>query len=314
MAFRGGRKLVSGLVDRVREGAMHVMHAPKSEPPARAEVGGPLDAINDAFHQRYDGAKQQARHDAPVFVVLADELIVFHHDRRSAYSFSPRGFHVIKSVTHAPLAVFASYEQLHRQQIDQACTDQLEAQRRRFTKALASLDHDARGLAERTRQDLRLVLQSSVDFIDLPVGEGGRERLDGFARALGPVLLRLADDATGLQLDALHTHVEAALARLTQQDLAGLHVVVAGGHQARERSLAIQYFRKRMREPEGREQRVCYAEGVSDEAAALALVGTRRLDHAIGEAFFGDAQRLQRDVLGDAARARLADFELRLLR
>jgi len=47
-------------------------------------------------------------------------------------------------------------------------------------------------------------------------------------------------------------------------------------------------------------------QAVQDEDAALALVGTQRLDRALAQAFFGDARRLQRDVLGDAAHALLS--------
>ena len=37
---------------------------------------------------------------------------------------------------------------------------------------------------------------------------------------------------------------------------------------------------------------------------------TRRIDAAIAKAFFGDAKRLQQDVLGDAVRDLLAKTEL----
>ena len=53
-----------------------------------------------------------------------------------------------------------------------------------------------------------------------------------------------------------------------------------------------------------------YGEGVNDVDAAFALVGTRRLDSAVAKAFFGDAKRLQRDVLGDAVFALLKETEL----
>jgi hypothetical protein len=72
----------------------------------------------------------------------------------------------------------------------------------------------------------------------------------------------------------------------------------------------MQYFRRRLREPEGAEERVTYGEAVTDPDEALALVGRRRLDRAIALAFFGDAKRLQRDVLGDAVHEQLATLEL----
>ena len=58
------------------------------------------------------------------------------------------------------------------------------------------------------------------------------------------------------------------------------------------------------------ENRVTYGEGVEDVDEALALVGKRRLDVTIAKAFFGDARRLQRDVLGDAVDELLAETDL----
>jgi hypothetical protein len=130
--------------------------------------------------------------------------------------------------------------------------------------------------------------------------------LEAFARGLGPDLLRLTDHATRLQLASLHAQVETLLADFSSEELCELQVVVAGAHQARDRSLGMQYFRKRLNEPAREENRVAYAENAADEKAALTLVGIRKLDGAIASAFFGDPKRLQRDVLGDSVAKRLA--------
>lgn len=278
---------------------------PRTSSPARAQVSPPLDAINDQFHDSYGESRHEARCKVPVFVVLGDQLILFHRDERTVWSFAPRSFHAIKSVAHAPLAVFAGLEAQTEHELDEPARERLATQREQFVRALAHLDADAGDLSAGTRDDLRAVLQTCADFLGNTRGRVSRGELTVFARELGPLLMRLTDDATQLQLDALHEHVEAALHMLSQQDRKWLQVVVAGDHQARARSLAMQYFQLRLREPTGVEQRVTYAEGVSDEQGALALVGTRRLDHAIGRAFFSDAYRLQRDILGDAAHARL---------
>jgi hypothetical protein len=45
-------------------------------------------------------------------------------------------------------------------------------------------------------------------------------------------------------------------------------------------------------------------------AQACELVGTRRLDRMVAQAFFQDPKRLQRDVLGDAAMRQLDDAHL----
>lgn len=134
------------------------------------------------------------------------------------------------------------------------------------------------------------------------------------ARDLGTVLLRLTEFASRIQLDALHRCVEDALRDFSPTERASLQVVVAGAHQARDRSLGMQYFRTRFDEAAGLEDRVVYGEGVTDEHEARTLVGTRRLDRSVAALLFGDARRLQRDVLGDATAALLAGAALTPIR
>jgi len=56
--------------------------------------------------------------------------------------------------------------------------------------------------------------------------------------------------------------------------------------------------------------RVVYGEGIETADEALTLVGTKRLDLVIAEAFFREPRRLYRDVLGDEAQEQLRDFVL----
>jgi hypothetical protein len=70
----------------------------------------------------------------------------------------------------------------------------------------------------------------------------------------------------------------------------------------------MQYFQARL--GASAEARVAYAEGITEEVEALALVGNRRFDAVLARAFFGDPKRLQRDVLGDAVRDRLRVVKL----
>jgi hypothetical protein len=76
----------------------------------------------------------------------------------------------------------------------------------------------------------------------------------------------------------------------------------------------MQYFERLLDEPAGAEHRVTYAEGATSVNAALTLLGTRRMDRAIARAFFGDAGRLQRDILGDEAKGQLSKLDMSLRR
>jgi hypothetical protein len=284
-------------------------------------AGAPLDSVNDAFHEAYDQARADAEHEAPVFVVIEDTLVVFHRGKRRDHSITPRLFHVIKSVAHAPVALFAALQAGDAGALDGSTRARIVALREHVVAALASLADEGEPAEEtdhNTIDDLRVVLDSTLAFAERALSDASTtmpsEAVEAFARDTGPWLLRLTAHATRVQLAALDACVADALRELSEGERRQLHVVVTGDHQARVRSLGMQYFQKRFGEEEGTEARVAYAEGVTDADEALALVGRRRLDAAIARAFFGDAKRLQRDVLGDAVHDLLARTELAPIR
>ena len=279
-------------------------------PPPLARVDTPLDRVNDGFHASYDEAREQAELDAPVFVILADTLVLFRRRGRQAFSFTPRIFHVIKSAAHGPAALYAALHRIGDAPLDPETGERLATARRGLKGALASFDHEVE--EPEAIDNLRGVVRACLAFVDRTLDHGRIDAadLEAFARGVGPALLRSTEDATRIQISALDAHVRRALARMDEGERRAFHVIVTGDHQARVRSLGMQYFQKLLREAPGEEHRVAYAEGVTDEAEALALVGTQRLDRAIASAFFGDPKRLQQDVLGDAVKARLEVVEL----
>jgi hypothetical protein len=275
---------------------------------------GTFERVNDDFHRAYDAARGDAEVDAPVLVLLEDVLIVFRGSDRRDHPITPPVFHVIKSVAHAPIALYAALYRAGEHPFDRATERCLRSLEDNVVRALASLDDDVGDGA--LRVELRELLERSLAFAEhaLENGHVAGEALERFAREAGPRLARLIDHATRVQLAALHDGVEEVLASMSEAERRGLHVVVAGDHQARARSYGVQYFRKRLGETDGVEDRVVYGEGVEDADEALALVGRRRLDRAVAKAFFGDAKRLQRDVLGDAAARRLDALDLAPIR
>jgi len=262
----------------------------------------PLDAVNQAFHQNYDAARSGAEREGPVLVVIGDRLVLHRdHDRnRVARAFTPRIYDLLKSAAHGPVALYAAL-----QRGDGSRAGLLRSLETSLAASLESLDREVKDVE--VAGSMRQVLERTLQFV---AGESDAAALEAFARQVGPLLLVLTDHATRYQLAALHQVVESLLGELTAEEKRTLRVVVAGVHQARARSLAMQYFQRRLREPEGAEERLTYAEGATTEEEALALVGTQRLDRAIATAFFGEAKRLQRDVLGDATQRRLAQMDL----
>lgn len=251
----------------------------------------PLNQVNGAFHDAYGAARDDERRAVPVLVVLADTLALRFGDTRRAIDFTPELFHVIKSVVHAPVAVYAAV-------LGPAKAPGL---RHRIDAARVALDGYVADAPD-TVQRLATILDETLAFLDHP------DDPDAFARAMGPRLLESTDDATQLQLRALDEAAAALLDALTPAQRADVNVVVAGAHQARARSLGMQYFGKLL--GDDAELRLAYAESVETEEEAVQLVGTRRVDRMIGNAFFGDASRLERDVLGDSVKSRLHDYSL----
>jgi len=268
-----------------------------------------LEAVNEQFHETYDGAKTEAEYESPVFVLLADTLVVCCRGVRTELRYTPDAFVLLKSISHAPVSLYAELQRGDPANVSPATRQRLEKLRELVLQTRKRLQEDAArvGLTEDASRDVRAILHSCETMLETAAGGTTRELLEQFAHDIGPVLQRLMHEATRLQLDSLHECVERALAPMSREDRASLQVVVTGDHQARARSLAMQYFKQRLREPEDSEERVAYAEGVTDEKEAFELVGTRRLDHAVAAAFFGDRKRLQRDLLGDSAQELLRE-------
>lgn len=266
----------------------------------RIQSRHPLDAANKGFHRNYDAARAGAEREGPVPVVLEDTLVLLRDHDRVERAFTPRIYHLLKATAHVPVALYAAI--LGSQGSHPRSLVSLE---KSLSASLESIGREVQD--EEVAADMREVLERTLQFA---AGGPDAAALGAFAAQLGPLLLGLTDHATRFQLDALHAAVENVVGELTSDEKRRIRVVVAGVHQARARSLAMQYFQRRMREPEGAEDRVTYAEGATTEQEALALVGTQRLDRAIATAFFGEAKRLQRDVLGDATKRRLAEMDL----
>jgi hypothetical protein len=257
-----------------------------------------IDSLNEEFHADYDVATEGAARRAPVLVLVADALILFRGDDRSEHPFTPAEFHLIKSAAHAPVALYAIL---------------LRGDGRApLVRLRGAIDTFGEMAPSAAADDTRAVLRTTRAFLDeaLAPDEISAAKVEAFARAIGPSLLRLTEHATRMQLTALDAAVEVCLASLDEGERRGLQVVVTGEHQARARSLGMQYFQQRFGEAPGQETRVTYGEGIDDADQAVALVGKRRVDRAIAAAFFGDEKRLQRDVLADAATALLATTPL----
>jgi hypothetical protein len=256
-----------------------------------------LDAGDAVFHQAYRATRDDAQHEVPILVVLPTELALHQGGNRHRVGYCRPAFGRAKSAAHVAVALFTL-----------ACCDANAERRAAGLSGL--LAHLAAALAEEqdaapapVDEEIRALLQCCLSFARAACeGSPCERRVADFANAAGPSVLRITELATCEQVAGLHEAVEALSSRLSPAEQAELQVVVVGDHQARTRSLGMQYFKRRFGEKAETDERVTYGENISDEQEAISLVATRRLDQRIARAFFGDEARLQRDVLGDAAK------------
>ena len=269
-----------------------------------------LDSANLTFHAAYDELTKSAAEEGTVLVVLPDALFVFRKNAWTEHSLTTAGFHELKGVAHLAIALFA----IATKGEENAATPEIRRSILAVKNAANLASADLAEFPEGARPDALKALRASIDFADVLLGESApKESASHFARDIGPTLLNLTEHATRLQLAKLDEVVEKALS-VDERGAGRIHVVVAGDHQARARNLAMQYFAKRLGESPGEETRLTYAEGVETTQEALDLLGVQRIDRTIAGAFFGDAKRLQRDVLGDAAAKVLKQAEFKPIR
>jgi hypothetical protein len=274
----------------------------------RAPIAGPLHGANESFHQAYAHARDHAEDQSPVFVVMPELLVLVRGPARHEARYTSPAFHMLKAAAHAPIGLYAL---LHKPTTKVPGPRVLALRTHLQASLVTRWELYERAFADEpeARSDVRATLERSLGLIDtLAVDAPAAEKsLAAFATDVGPLLQKLIAHATRIQLTTLHACVEELSARLSPEERRTLQVVVTGDHQARARNLGMQYFQARL---EDTEARVVYAEGITDEKEALALIGSRRLDMTLARAFFGVPRRLQRDVLGDAVRDRLLAVKL----
>jgi hypothetical protein len=276
---------------------------------AAAPAPDPLAAVNTAARAEYARAKAGlvARATPVIVVYEGDKLVLIRNGTRAERRFVPPSDADLKAVDHVPLGVFAALDALGDGPVPADRVEDLARFRAAVATARTALD--ARGFPAATLERQREILDASLAALDAVIKSREVHRADTarYARRMGPLVLANVSEAARAQLDGLHAAVTAWRREMSADEWHALRVVVIGVHMAREGELATQYFLRALGEAaEGR--RVVYAEGLWEEPRALDLLGTHLLDGSVGAAFFGNDQRMHRDVLGDAGRSYLDEL------
>jgi len=248
----------------------------------------PLARLNQAARTSYAEARGRAlAHAGPVIWAGTDKMVLLRAGARDEASAIPPGYHELKSVAHVALGLHGLLADGHP---DPA---RLRELRQAIEGASPALQQFPPEQAARQRE----ILSSALALLDGPHAPAD---LASWERKVAPLLLANAYDAARAQLELVDKAVRAWRAKLTEAEWSGLHVIVVGAHMAREGELKMQYFARLLGEPaEG--GRLVFAEALWTEPQGLELLGTHLLDGAVGAAFFGDARRMHRDLLAEAA-------------
>jgi hypothetical protein len=260
-----------------------------------------LTALNDAFRAAYADARKRVMASAgPTLLVSGDTFTLMRGEWRMEVNAGTPIYDPVKTIAHVPLAIYVTLTPGDGA-LDDERLKALTDLRALIPPAEASLDSLKLSAATLARQ--KQIVSASLAFLDQAAAHRKFQRtaLLAFTRRMAPLVMENVNEATRAQLDATHVQVSALRRELNAQEWSQLHVVIIGPHMPREDLVVTQYFLRLLHEPrEG--HRVVYAESLWQESQALDLLGTHLLDGNVGEAFFGDAMRMHRDLLGDAAR------------
>jgi hypothetical protein len=267
-----------------------------------------LGELNDSFRSAYaDAMKEDTSSAGPIIIVGGGKAILLNSGKRQeeVEYLSPQ-YGILKTLDHVPLAIFVMLVNHTDAQLSDDKVKELESFRRSIAAAQARVSQLE--LSAEAKERARNLLGSATNFVEKVVSSErvGRAELNGFARQTEPVLMDNAYDAVSIELGALDKQVMIWKKKMSAVEWDNLHVVVMGGHMARQQEREMQYFQMLLGErEEGR--RIIYLEGSSEVDSAIDLLAKHILDASIGDAFFADSMRMHRDILADAARRYLQE-------
>jgi hypothetical protein len=276
---------------------------PADDPPKDA-----FAEVDLAFRELYvQGRAATLAKLGPVIVVEMDKLILLHEGKRSDTTVIPPIYHRLKSISHVPLALYVALAPFGDAPIPDDHLTGLRTFSLRVAEVSASMEQS--GLTPAQIDRSRSLLRRCTAFLDgiLKAGRYEPGELKALTKEAGPIVLINAADAARAQIDAYHAQVSAWRRQMPDEQWAKLRVVIIGPQMPRKHNVAVQYFAKLMGLP-GESRRLVYAEELSGEQQALNLLATHRIDSELSEAFFGDPERMEIDLLGNAAAVYLDGF------
>jgi hypothetical protein len=290
--------------------ALALAHGAAAADPA---IDSTLIELNNVSREAYTAGRQALlSRTRPVIIVEFDDLLLLRDGKETRTPFTPPIYHALKSTSHLPLGIYGALAPAASGAgASPDWRGLLQAVREKAAAVVPRLEQMGFNDAQLRRQ--RKLLDESLGFIDrtLAAGTISDEELRSYARAVAALTLANAADAASAQVDGLHAAFEKLKRDLSSRELADLYVLILGPKTPRAGNLQYQYFANALG-PDAAEKRVIYAEGIFDKDQALGLLGTLVIDRQVGQDFYSDAARMERDLLADGAQARLLQIFGRL--
>lgn len=266
--------------------------------------------LNRAFHQSYNNMIHRTfetlgKEHTPVIIMAHDEVMLFHEGRQEVVNIIPELYHKLKGIGHVSFGVYVTLADNGYGKLRDDIRETLENQKYLIEQGLQSLEYDPLPLDYMSKQ--RFTLESARDMIArvLAAGEVREDELRAYCQLSAPLYLESAALSARMEIHKLHETVMAWLDRMGDENWENIHVVVCAAHQGRYRETTLQYFQQLLHEEEGlaaeKENRVIYAEHISEPKEALDLLARHLVDRKASIDLFGSATRLQRDLMSDGA-------------
>lgn len=300
---------------------------PEPDPRGTPAPCGDLGALDKLFMDAYEASQDYTKtHHQPVVVVAGSNLVLVREGEENLSArVIPDLYHALKAIAHFPFAIYLTVDRETGGPVSSKTRGTLEAFLKHEPAARADLGRFGLSPTQVSRQ--YLILDTATAFVHevLNIGTVARERLNAFARSVGPLLLDNTRDAGCAQVLSTHRQMLAWKRALPSVDWESLVVMNRGAHQARFRNAATLYFAWLIgdRAPAwnypGESLNVVYAEDIFLPVtpppnyklpAPIQPPGIPRamdaftnvaLDAPASRAFFSDAWRLSEDVLSDGA-------------
>jgi hypothetical protein len=280
---------------------------PKHRPQSKPDAFQQIDLDFRAFYS--SGRAATLERLSPVIVVEMDQLILIRNGTQTAVDAIPPLYHRLKSVTHIPLALYVGLAPFGDAPLNDDRLARLREFRGRIDVVASALD-DA-GFSPEQRSRSRTMIERSTAFLDGVLAKHSYDlaELTMLTRSMAPLVLAHVADAARSQIDTYHAQVSTWRRQIPAAEWGQLRVVVMGPQLPRKHNTAVQYFAKVLGLP-GESRRLVYAEELSGRAQALTLLSTHQIDSMLSTAFFEDPERMEIDLLGNAASVYLDTLDL----